>query len=325
MMAAPTFPGRVADTITGLSRRYTFGFAAVLTVGLLVANLLRDKGGFGLTSQLADFAPLALAGMASTPAILSGGGGFDLSIAPLMNMLSAAFVIWLVPAGLGGAVAVPLVMLMGAAIGLMNGLVIVGLRVTPIVATLASYFILIGVNDAMVSNPASVSTTWLSHLAGSVGPIPGAIFTIGLPLVIWVGLSFIPYRRLLYAVGSNDATAYASGVNVNAIRVAAYGLGGMFAGVGALSLIAVSLSADASQATTYTLVGVAAVALGGTSFRGGRGGLLGSALGAAALYLLGTLLVTLQINPSLLQVMYGGMLVVAVIFTSVGAKVKAAT
>jgi ribose transport system permease protein len=205
------------------------------------------------------------------------------------------------------------VLLLGAAVGMVNGLLIIALRVPPVVVTLSMYFILIGVNLKIVPAPVSLpSTTWLGHLAGSVGPVPGALFTIGFPLLVWAALSRVPYRRTLYAVGSNDATSFAAGVNVAAVRVAAYSLGGLFAAVGGLAVIGVGRSASASLSATYALQAIAAVALGGTSLWGGRGGLTGSLFGAASIYLLGNLLITFQVDPSWLQVMYGGMLVVAV-------------
>jgi ribose transport system permease protein len=295
-----------------LLRQYSFGFALLLMLVLLITNLARTPN-FGWTDQLANFAPLAVAAMASTPAIISGGGGFDLSISPVMILTGSAFVVWLAPHGLGGADGVLLVLLLGAAVGMVNGLLIIALRVPPVVVTLSMYFILIGVNLKIVPAPVSLpSTTWLGHLAGSVGPVPGALFTIGFPLLVWAALSRVPYRRTLYAVGSNDATSFAAGVNVAAVRVAAYSLGGLFAAVGGLAVIGVGRSASASLSATYALQAIAAVALGGTSLWGGRGGLTGSLFGAASIYLLGNLLITFQVDPSWLQVMYGGMLVVAV-------------
>jgi ribose transport system permease protein len=80
-------------------------------------------------------------------------------------------------------------------------------------------------------------------------------------------------------------------------------------------LIAITLSANADLATSYTLVAIAAVALGGTSLWGGRGGLVGPLLGAASIYLLQDLITTFDIGPSWLQVMYGGALVVAVMMS----------
>jgi ribose transport system permease protein len=132
-------------------------------------------------------------------------------------------------------------------------------------------------------------------------------------MLIWVGLRFVPFRRLLYDVGSNDATAFSSGVNVNVVRVASYALGGLFAGFGGLALTGLVSSADSSNATEYTLVAIAAVVLGGTPLVGGRGGLLGPLLGAFSIYLLQNLLATFAINPAYLQIVYGGILIVAVV------------
>jgi ribose transport system permease protein len=318
--AAPPSSAATWKTLMRLLNRYSFAFAALLAAGLLIANLLETSGNFGWTAQLANFAPMAIAAMASTPSILSGRGGFDLSISPVMIFTSAVYVAWLVPAGIDGPGAAAVMLLFGAGIGLVNGLLIVGLRIPPVVATLSMYFILIGVNLKIVPSPVSVEGSWFANFAGSVGPIPGALFTLAIPLLIWVGLGRTPFRSALYAVGSNDATAYSSGVNTSVVRVSAYALGGLMAGVAGIAVIAVSGSASANLSTTYALQAVASVALGGTSLLGGRGGLVGPLLGAASIFLLGNLLIVLQVDPSWLQVMYGVMLVLAVVLVSVASR-----
>ena len=316
MAETATLPIRSRATTAGQSvrraaRNYSFGFAALLSVALLVGNIVTEHG-FALSDQLANVAPLAIAALATAPSII--GGGFDLSISPLICLTNIAYVVWLAPHGLGGAVSVPIMLGLGAAVGLLNGLLIITLRVQPIVVTLAMYFSLQGVDLLIAPNPVSMkSAGWVQHLAGSVGPVPGGLITIGVPLLIWIGLRFIPYRRLLYAVGSNDATAYSSGVNVNLVRVSSYALGGLFAGFGGLALTGLVSSADASNATEYTLIAMAAIVLGGTSLSGGRGGLIGPLLGAFSIYLLQNLLATFAINPAYLQIVYGGMLIVAVV------------
>jgi ribose transport system permease protein len=317
MAETATLPIRPPVTTAGQSvrraaRNYSFGFAALLSVALLVGNIVAEHGSFALSDQLANVAPLAIAALASAPSII--GGGFDLSISPLICLTNIAYVVWLAPHGLGGAAAVPIMLGLGTAVGLLNGLLIITLRVQPIVVTLAMYFSLQGVDLLIAPNPVSMkSAGWTQHLAGSVGPVPGGLITIGIPLLIWIGLRFVPYRRLLYAVGSNDATAYSSGVNVNLVRVSSYALGGLFAGFGGLALTGLVSSADASNATEYTLIAMAAIVLGGTSLAGGRGGLIGPLLGAFAIYLLQNLLATFAINPAYLQIVYGGMLIVAVV------------
>lgn len=326
---APARASRALVIGLRLLNKYSFAFALLLTVGLLATTIVRDPDPWSTlfwVQLLQNMAPMALAAMASTPAIISGGGGFDLSISPLMYFLGEVFIVWLAPHSLGGWASVPIILALGAAVGAVNGLLIIILRVPPVVVTLAAFFVLIGVDLRMLTNPNEggylSSTNWVTHLADKVGPIPGGVFTLGFPLLVWFCLARIPYRRTLYAVGSNDATAFASGVNVALVRVIAYALGGLFAGVGSLALVAVSLSANPSLSQTYTLLAIAAVALGGTSLWGGRGGLIGSLLGAASIYLLGNLLLTLQVDQSYLQVMYGGMLLFAVVLGGVAAQAR---
>jgi ribose transport system permease protein len=160
---------------------------------------------------------------------------------------------------------------------------------------------------------------WLSSLGDQVGPIPGALILMAIPVAIWLLLSRTSYHRQLYAVGGNDATAYSSGVNVAAVRIAAYALGGLFAAVAGIALTALVLSTQATNVAAYTLVALAAVALGGTPLGGGRGGLLGSILGALCIYLLQTLLSAVDVAATWNQVVYGGLLVLGVV---VGARLQ---
>jgi ribose transport system permease protein len=262
--------------------KYSFAFGLSLALLLLIVNLARSPD-FGWTNQLANFAPLAIAAMASTPAIISGGGGFDLSISPIMIFTTGVYIIWLAPHGAGGWESVPILLALGGAIGLINGLLIVRLRLPPVVVTLSTFFILIGVNLRLIEAPTFLPSTWMTDLAGSIGPIPGALFLILPPLIVWAALGLIPYRRMLYAVGSNDAAAFSSGVSVGAVRMIAYSLGGLFAAIGGIAVIAVTSTASAGLSQTYALQAIAAVALGGTSLWGGRGGLVGSVFGAASI------------------------------------------
>src|SRR5665213_4260078 len=124
-------PGRGRLDARRVMRDYSFSFGLLLAVGLLIANITTESGGFGLTNQLADVAPLAIAALASTPAII--GGGFDISISPLIFCLNSVFVVWLAPAGLAGALSLPIILGLGCAVGMFSGTLIVFLRVQPVV------------------------------------------------------------------------------------------------------------------------------------------------------------------------------------------------
>jgi ribose transport system permease protein len=231
----------------------------------------------------------------------------------MMFLTGGLFAGYLVPHGLGGAVAVPIVLVLGGAVGALQGTLVVALRLPPVVVTLGLYFMLDGINTKLMPNPVSFSGSWVEHLAGSVGPVPGAVFTIGLPIVAWALLGLFPLRKMIYAIGSNPPAAYASGIKVGATLITAYAIGGVFAGIGGFAVAGLEQSINATLSGTYTLLGVAALALGGTSLAGGRGGLVGPLLGAASIYLLGDVLSSLQVTSSWLQVMYGCMLIFAVV------------
>jgi ribose transport system permease protein len=307
-------------SLTSWLRARPWGFATALALVLLVANIIA-RSSFATPSSwpatLATFAPFALAAMASTPQILSGGGGIDISIGPLLNFVSIMIVAVLIPHGLGSAaVVIPIALGIGIGVGLINGMLVTVLRYQPVLATLCTLFVLEGASMKLLSQPQSGSTAWLAHLGGKVGPIPGALILIVIAVLIWIALGRLPYLRTLYAAGGDDVASYSAGINVTAVRIIAYALGGLFAAFAGIALVAATQSADASQSIQYTLPALAAVAIGGTSLLGGRGSLAGSIAGAAIMFLIQTLLDSLAVSDLWLQLVYGALLIGAIVLSS---------
>ncbi|MER6560581.1 ABC transporter permease [Streptomyces sp. NPDC001027] len=306
--------------LRSLFARHTYLFAALLAALLLVANLVLQPS-FSPTSQLAALAPLGIAAMASVPSIMSGRGGLDLSISPLMTLSALMYATQLQPAGLGGYVALPVLMVMGAAVGTVTGLLIVVGRLQPIVVTLAMFFVLTGTDLKLAPSPTTVAGTWMAGFAGSMGPVPGGLVALAVPAVLWLVFTRLTtYGGLLRSVGGNDVTAYTSGVPVGAVRVLAYALGGAMAAVGGLVLIGLASTAESGTSSAYTLIAIAAVALGGLPLAGGGGGIANAFVGAAAIYLLQSLLGVLQVSQTWLQVIYGALLIGAVLFGAIAAR-----
>ena len=304
-----------------LLRSRPYAFALVLFALLLIANIIaqpRFASPSNWPETLAIFAPFAIAALASTPAIMSGGGGIDISIGPLMTVVDMIIVAVLLPHHLGAAwIVVPVCLVIGAAVGALNGTLVTVFRFQPVVATLCMNFILTGLATQIEggSTPQG-STWWTNDLASSFGPIPGGLITLGAVLAIWFALSRTAYLRNLYATGGDDAAAFSAGLDVTRVRILAYTTGGLFAGVGGLALMAVLMEGEAGNATMYTLVALAAVALGGTAFTGKRGSLIGSLLGAACMYLITNVLSAAHVPDTWTNAIYGGLLLVAVIFSA---------
>jgi ribose transport system permease protein len=305
--------------------RQPAAFAVALAVILFIVNVIVQPSFFGgsqIAPTLGTLAPLAIAGMASTPAFLSGGGGIDLSIAPLMGFINILLVTKLFGTPFGSPfLAVPILLLIGAGVGTINGLMVTRLRIPPVIATLGTYFVLTGVDLELVPNPVSANPNWTNHLAGSIAHVPGALITIGVPLLFWLWLRRTSFVESLLSVGDHDATAFSAGVNVDVIRTLAYALGGMVAAAGGIALTGLIQSADSTTFSDYVLPALAAVALSGTNMAGGRGGMAISVVGGISIFLLETLLTNLHTNAYYIQVAYGGVLFIAVI---VGSRIFAA-
>jgi ribose transport system permease protein len=302
-------------------RSRPYAFALVLFAALLVANVAAQPS-FASPSNwpetLAIFAPFAIAALASTPAIMSGGGGIDISVGPLMTVINMIIVADLLPHGLGAPwIVVPFCLVAGAAVGAVNGTLVTVLRFQPVVATLCMNFILTGLATQIEgSTTPQGSTWWTNDLASSFGPVPGGLISIAVVLVIWLVLSRTAYTRNLYATGGDDATAFSAGVDVTKVRIGAYAVGGLFAGIGGLALMAVLREGEAGDATMYTLVALAAVALGGTAFTGKRGSLAGTLFGAGCMYLITNVLSAATVPDTWTNAIYGALLLGAVIISA---------
>jgi len=208
------------------------------------------------------------------------------------------------------------VLMVGAAIGALNGLVVILSRIPDVVATLTSGFIWGGVALVILEKPGGGAPQEFLNLG------TGTLFTPWLPnalllLVAAVGGIWVPLRRSrlglqLYAVGSDRVAAFRSGVNIDRARFTAYIFSGLFSAVGGLGLTMTTGIGAPLAGVYYTLSGLAAVVVGGVSLAGGRGGMLGPVMAAFVLTLIPTDLIFLNIDPNFGQVIQGTLIVVIV-------------
>ncbi|MER8762284.1 ABC transporter permease [Mesorhizobium sp. M0968] len=292
------------------------GFAAVLLVILIAVNLLLNPARFhpaawGALIGLA--APLIGAALASAPVILAGRGGIDISVGPLMGFVNAMVIqVLFLRLGISSPlVIVPAALLIGAIVGAANGFLATIVRIQPIVATLGTYLILTGMTLTVLPAPIGPAPGWLKAMAGPWSALPLALI-----LRFWWLVRQTPYYDQLMAVGSDDRAAYTAGIPVTKVRFIAYVMTGILAACAGLMLTALIGSADPNIGPTYTLIAIAAVALGGVSLAGGRGGLAGAAIGAVDIFLLQSVLTAFNVSTYVLQIAYGTILVVAVIMTA---------
>jgi ABC-type sugar transport system ATPase subunit/ribose/xylose/arabinose/galactoside ABC-type transport system permease subunit len=293
---------------------------AVLALALLIANVAEQHSLLSWSAWPVTFAELAtpaLLAMASTPSIL--GGGIDISVAPLFTLASVVIEVMLLGHGITSAfVVIPVAVAVGAVIGAINGVLVNYGRYQAVVATLCMNFILSGFALGYAPAPVAGTTGWLTSLGSTVGGVPGGLILLAVPLLAWWGLNRTPFVRTLLAVGGSEATAYTAGVNVAAVRTLGYTIGGGIAGLAGIAIVAQlhQAEADAGFVTPFILLAIAAVAIGGNSLAGGRGGLAGALLGAVVIFLIENLLGALGLSSFWSQAVYGATLIVAVVFAA---------
>jgi ribose transport system permease protein len=274
-------------------------------VNIAITPALVSGAHFPATVNL--LVPAVLAAMASMPSILSGGGGLDLSVGPLLGFIDVVAVGVLLPAGLGPA-SIPVCLAIGAATGAVNGVLV----------TLGTYLVFAGWSLVVMPQPQGSEPGWAAFLSGAWagGYVPRSLLPLVAAVALWVALRRLGFVRLVTAIGSDDRAAYTAGVNVAAVRLGAYALGGLIAALAGLTLVALIGSGDPTVGPQYTLEAVAAVALGGNSLAGGQGGMTGPALGATTLFLIQSLLSSLKVSSMWIQVVYGAVLLAALCLNS---------
>lgn len=293
-------------------------------VGILVALAVVTKviqpgfGASGFESLVRASLPFAFATAAMSIAIIVGG--VDLSVAAMMAVASVVAARLMAEVGdvAAGGVFVG-VMLLGFAMGALNGLLIVLTRVPDIVVTLAMLFVWEGVALLVLQAPGGAAAPWLRELiVGSVVPfVPNAlIFLLVFILAIWLPLRRSKLGLSIYAVGSDALAAYRSGVPIGRTRVLAYAIGGLFAALGGLTL---TLSTGIGEPIPgpYLLAAVAAAVLGGVVLGGGIGGLLGPILAVFILRLVRMDLTLAAVDPNVTTIVEGTIMVIVVMLGGV--------
>ena len=315
----PVGPDR--ETMLQVLRRNSW---SVSLFGLLLAVLAFTKviqPTYG-AAELQDLArgalPLALAAVAQAIVVISGG--IDLSVGPMMALASVIAASQMEGRSEEFGVVVVLgVLLLGLVIGAVNGTLIVISKVPDIVVTLAMAFVWAGCALLVLDSPGGGSAQWLKAVVnGSLGTewLPRAFVF----LVVAVGIVWIPLRRSrtgisLYAVGSDRLAAFRSGVPVGRTKILAYSLTGLFSALGGLALTGYT-GIGAPVPGNYTLLGVAAIVLGGVSLAGGRGGLVGPIIAVLILSIIRSDLTFLNVNPNLATVIQGLILIGVVMLGS---------
>ncbi|CUI85720.1 ABC transporter permease [Cognatishimia activa] len=300
------------DFVTAYRREL---IAAAVLAALLVFYLITHPRGastYVLTIWANQCAILGLVAIAQFFAVVVRG--IDLSVGAIMALTNVVGSHLLSGTGIDLAFGVIVVVATGAACGLLNGLLVVYGRIQPIVVTLSSASIFVGLALILRPTPGGrVNYDIADAMTLDLFGIPTALVLIAIIIFAF----WLPFRRTglglgIYAVGSSQQAAFQSGMPVATIRLAAFTLAGVFAGLAGLFYTFVTTTGDAGIAPNFTLNSIAAVVLGGVLLRGGTGTLIGALIGAFILKTIASLMFFSGI-PSLAQPLFEGLILAVAI------------
>lgn len=247
-------------------------------------------------------------------AILLASGGFDLSVGSVMA-LSSTVVAMLLLAGLPIPLAVLCGLVLGAGIGVVNGLLVTGLGINPLIATLGTMSIARGI-ALVLTEGFSVSSLpqafgWIGK--ADIGGFPViVIVTLVLVLVFDLAVRHTRFFRQVYFIGANEKAAMLSGIHVNRVRIIAYALTGVLAALAGVLLASRLMSGTPTAGNGIELQVLAAAVIGGASLRGGEGTILGAFLGVVFVALINNTMTMLAVSIYWQMIVIGSVLVAAV-------------
>jgi len=262
---------------------------------------------------------VAIASFGQTVAVVQGG--IDLSV-PNTIALSALTFLTAVPR-FGGVGALLLAVAAGLVVGLLNGIVIAKLDLSPIVTTIAMNGLLLGVillnfDFSQLTDIPGFTRTLTADKFSLFGAHVAAVIPLGLALmlVLQALLSLTGWGRSLFLVGASADMARLSGQPVDRIRILAYGLSGALAAFAGIVIVGFYAQTSTGMGTPYLLGSVAAVVVGGASILGGRGSMIGTVGGALVLGQVATLVAIANLGVNIQQLIYG--LIILLVVTGYG-------
>ena len=213
-----------------------------------------------------------------------------------------------------------IVLLFGAGIGVLTGIVITRGKVQPFIATFVSMTIFRGATLVFTQGrPIDTSSGKFANAFAFVGegyllgiPVPVVIMVLVFVVVYYV-LRYTRFGRYVYAIGGNEEAARLSGLHTRLVKTAVYAVSGLLAALAGIILTARLSSAQPTAGTGYELDAIAAVVIGGTSLAGGSGTILGTLIGALIIGILNNALNLLNVSSYYQMIAKGAVILIAVL------------
>jgi ribose transport system permease protein len=243
------------------------------------------------------------------------GGGIDLSVGAIIA-LAGVWSTTLATQGYGAVGMIFTALVVGVAVGLVNGVLISYGRLVPFIATLAMMVSARGLAAQISGKQTQVSANAAINGIATTKPLGVPLLVWILAAVVaagWVLLNRTTFGRRTVAVGGNPEAARLAGINVKWHTVLLYAISGLCCGLGAIMLTSQATSAQAAMANLYELDAIAAAIIGGTLLSGGRGTIVGALFGVLVFSTITNLFAINNLSTEVQNMVKGGIIVAAVL------------
>lgn len=283
----------------------------VAVLGLTVADGAAFWAPANLANVLTATVVLGLAALGQHLVVLSGG--IDLAVGSTATLAALLTAILIDGYPIRTAPVIVAMLLLGALIGVVHGVLVARVGLPPFIVTLATLYLIQGAAFMISTTPDGRVTSALSNVAlQRIGPIP---YSFGVLVLAIALVAFALYRtafgRRLHAVGGDEAAARSNGVPVTRVLVTAYVLAGVLAALAGILLAARATIGSPTAGQGLELSAITVVVLGGTSLLGGRGSLVGTIGGVVLLSLVSSSVTLLQLPATLTELIRGVVILAA--------------
>lgn len=240
-------------------------------------------------------------------------GGIDLSVGSVVALAGIVYAGMTDQVGIGLAISIALVV--GAAVGLVNGFLVAHFKLQSFIVTLASMGAVRGLVFVYSESPLIPQNPAFRDLGASfLGPVSVAtIIMLACYGLVWFFINRTTIGRATIAIGGNEEAVRLAGINVKRTLIVAYVLSGLFSALAGVILVSRLGIAQPSLGVGYELDAIAAVVIGGGILGGGGGGVIGTFFGVLTLGLINNLLNLLNVQTYYQQIIKGVVIVVAVL------------
>ena len=291
-----------------------------LFIGIQAPNFFNPN--YLISVMLKNIVEIGMVALPTTMIIVTGG--IDLSVGNIMVLSSMLG--GLTASAAGNSVAAILVMVItGGVCGLINGLMITKAKISPMITTLATMYLYLGLargishGDSIYSFPFA---NWMGNTMIGIIPVQ-IIFFVILAMLFVIVLQKSTFGRKLFAIGLNrDAAAY-SGINVDKALIIIYTVCGLVCSLAAFIWLGRFTSVKYDAGTNFNMKVITVVVLGGTSIAGGVGDMKGTLIGTLIIATLNSGLTVMNIPIDAQTIIQGVVLLVAlIVFAYANAKAK---